>query len=187
MLRKKDVIMTNSEAMGRMQLLGNQRAADHTDEMAKAIGRTLYELSKVQQEAQKAFKETAKPFAVQRDGEPLTIQQKMQEYQAENEDFVKAVQEAQKNDDVDPPETPEELNFSEVERSCGFVLNNEGAVREAEEEILAEEVEVTIYQCKYSDALRPEDAIGKLNQFGWMIDYEEDRDVQQNGAIHAKA
>ena len=159
MLRKKVMTMTHQEIIGRKNFLERVHPQKISDELVKAISRTLRVLTQKNQEAADTFSALAEKYAVHEGGKPVTCQQRMQEHQ-------QAVQGAEEGEAPDAP------TFSPLERRSGFVLENEEAVAEAEQELLQEETEVEVYLCKYQDALTPEMTMADLMPFEWMIDFE---------------
>ena len=159
MLRKKVVTMKHQELIGRKNFLERVKPQQISDELVKAISRTLRSLSQKNDEAAATFVDLAKKYAVHEDGKPVTCKQRMQEYQ-------QAAKEAEEG------EAPEEPTFSPLEQRSGYVLENEAAVAEAEQDLLQEETEVEIYLCKYQDALTAEMTMADLMPLEWMIDFE---------------
>ena len=159
MLRKKTVTMMNQEIIARKNFLEAVRPQKISEELVKAISRTLRAFGAAFEAAKSDFHALAEKYALHEDGKPVTCQQRMQDYQ-------------QATEKAGEGEGPREPIFSDLEKRSGFVLENEEAVREAEQELLREEVEVEIWTCRHQDALTPEMTMKELSQIEFLTYYE---------------
>ena len=173
MLRKKAITMTRGELSQHRQILADQDPTKYTDELGKAIMRTLRGFSAKHQDTIRDFQMLGRKYAVKENGKPKSIQPVMQQY---HQELDKAEEKGE-----EPPEPPA---LSRLERETGFFIEDEEALREAEKNLVQEEVEVEIYMCAYEDAVGPGQTFGTLMQFDYLIDFESNG-VQEPVVVRA--
>lgn len=150
-MQTKTITLTYQEIIRRRQSLEQVRPKGLPDPLVKNISRTLSSVTGEHEALVHTFQALARKYAVHEGDEPVTCQRRVQ--QAEQED-------------VDPP------GFTDLERRAGYVLEDEDALREAEQELLQEETEIEVYLCPRSKAETDDMTMAEFNRLEFLINYD---------------
>ena len=151
-MQTKTITLTNAEVQQRAQMLSRLPFNALSNGQVDAVALTLESLQEQQDRARTRLAARAKKHAGEN---PRSVKEAMQEHQ-------QAVKEAGED------EKPEAPNPSDLERRFGIFLEDEEAVREAEQEILADEVEVEVYTFTRQDV--PNDwVMADIQRLRWLL------------------